>query len=409
LFRILATLLISSTLFAKLNVPTTIPYVYLVDLDSGKVLYEKNSNELIYPASTTKIATALYILSKEIELDTIITCGSGNRKTLARISPKKKVANHFTDAPYLLEYDGVFFGLKYGEEFSLRDLLFALMLSSGNDVANVLAEYISGDIETFCKELNDYMKEIGATRTHFMNPHGLHHPEHVSTPRDMVLLGKKALEHPFLQTVVSTAMYSIGETNKHGPRDITQGNKLLKKGSFYYPKAIGVKTGNHLRAGKCLVGAAKTEKRALLGSFFKAKDWNELYGDTIALMDAAFREKIIKRYLFRGGEASFFYTLNKEKIRADLLEDIQMEYYPSEEPNLSTALVWNALTLPIREKEVIGYIRVYDDDTLIREVPLHAHREYKKKNSPLFWGILIILACSAIYPIVKRLQAYQTR
>lgn len=392
-------------MYAQLNVQTTLPYMYVIDFDSGKVLHEKNGEELIYPASTTKIATALYALSKGIDLDTIVVCGGGNRRALARISPQKKAENHFTDAPYLLEYDGVFFGLKYEEEIPFRDLLFALLLSSGNDVANVIAEFISGSIEAFCKELNEYVAELGLKRTHFMNPHGLHHPEHVSTPKDMVFLAKKALENDFLRGVVGSGTYSLGETNKHPARDIKQSNKLFRKGPFYYPKAIGVKTGNHLRAGKCLLAAASDEKRTIVGGFFKGRDWNQCYGDAITLFDTAFREKKISRYLFRAGEASFFYTLKQEKIRADLLQDIYIEYYPSEAPDLSTALVWNAVSYPIHAGEVLGSIRVYDGDSLIQEVPIHAQRDYKKKTSPWFVGTMSVLILLAMVIGSMRLRA----
>lgn len=395
-----------SLLVAKLHVSLSVPYAYVVDAGSGRVLYEKNSEELIYPASTTKIATALYVLSKVQNLDEVIPCAS--RHAIARISPKKKVSNHFTDAPYLLEYDGVLFGLKHGEELSLRDMLFILMLASANDVANVLAEYVSGDIETFCLELNEFVQGLGCERTHFMNPHGLHHPEHVSTPKDMVRLGLCALEHPILKAIISTEKYTVAETNKSKAKDIVQGNKLLKPGQFYYPNAIGVKTGSHLRAGKCLVAAAENGSRSILGGFFKAKDWRNLYGDAITLFDASFREKPVTRFLFRANEASFFTHVKKEKVRADLLEDVSIQYYPSEDLDLSTALVWHGVSLPIEKGDVIGALRIYEGDVLLEEVPLHAHKEYLLPRKPYVWGIVLLAALIAFGWFGLQRRAQQT-
>lgn len=386
----LCLLLVPFFCFASLARVTTVPYVYMMNLESGAVLLNKNGEELIYPASTTKIATALYILAKGIDLDEIVVCDK--RKTMQRISPKKKVANHFTDAPYLLEHDGVMYGIKYGEELSVRDLLHILLLASANDAANVLAEHVSGSIERFCEELNAYVQELGLSRTHFVNPHGLHHPEHVSTPKEMCFLAKKAMEFPIFAEIVNKSEFTVSQSNKQKEREIRQGNKLVvPSSSFYDPRVFGVKTGNHLRAGKCLVCGAEYEGRKLLVGLFKAKDSVEVFGNALSLFDVAFREKPKMRYLFRAGETSFQTTVDSKILTAHLDEDVTLTYYPSEAPDIQTTLLWHDVTLPVASGDPVATLRIRSGDVILREAELVSHEYYAKERSalgPLFFCLL---------------------
>src|SRR6185437_6437502 len=143
-----------------------------------------------------------------------------------------------------------------GEEMPLKEYLYGMMVRSGNDAANVIAEYVSGSIPTFMQELNDYLKQIGCLNTTFCNPHGLHHPDHKTTAFDMALLTREAMKNPVFREIVSTVRHKRPKTNKRPAAVLVQTNRIIKSGTqYYYPKAIGVKTGYHSRAQNTLVAA----------------------------------------------------------------------------------------------------------------------------------------------------------
>ncbi len=123
-------------------------------------------------------------------------------------------------------------GLKKGEVMSLRHLLYGAMLVSANDAANVIAKYVGGSVSEFMDELNGYLHSLGAEDTHFMNPHGLFHPEHQTTASDMALIASEAMRDPMFRKIVSTVHHTRPKTNKQEPTTMLQSNKLLKKGKI---------------------------------------------------------------------------------------------------------------------------------------------------------------------------------
>ena len=125
-------------------------------------------------------------------------------------------------------------GLKAGESMPLKALFYGLMLSSGNDAANVIAEHVSGSVPNFMKELNSYLKSKGIRETSFYNPHGLPHEDHKTTAYDMAMIAKESMKHPFFREVVKTVNYERPQTNKQPPSMLVQSNKLLKSGACFY-------------------------------------------------------------------------------------------------------------------------------------------------------------------------------
>ncbi len=146
----------------------------LMNADTGVILFEKNAHEAAFPASITKVATALFVLKTHgNRLENSVTV---KPEALASISPQNKRQSNYKSPAYWLETDGSHIGMKKGEEMSLRNLLYALLISSANDAANVIAQHAGGTIQKFMEKENAYLKELGCQHTHFLNPHGLHHP-----------------------------------------------------------------------------------------------------------------------------------------------------------------------------------------------------------------------------------------
>ena len=193
----------------------------VVEISSRRFLHERNADRMLPMASTTKILTALVILGEE-NLDEIVTV------------PKQAEGT-----------EGSSVYLKAGEAITIRDLLYGLMLRSGNDCAVTLALHHSGSIENFARAMNDKAVSLGAKNSHFVNPHGLPDENHYTTARDLALISAAAMENATFREIVSTKFYK--------PRGYKNKNKML----WNFEGALGVKTGFTVRAGRCLVSAAE--------------------------------------------------------------------------------------------------------------------------------------------------------
>ena len=229
----------------------------LCHVSSGSVLYEKNADQRRPIASTTKIMTALTVLRRGGDLD-----------------------RPFAIPPEACGIEGTSVYLKPGETLSIRDLLYALLLQSANDAATALALLCSGSIPAFADEMNRIAEQLGLRNTHFVNPHGLDHPEHYSTARDLALIAAAAFEDVNFREMVSTRRYSIPAPDG-GRRFLTNHNKLLSR----YPDCVGVKTGFTKKSGRCLVSAA--ERDGVLLIFVTLNDPND-WNDHTLLLDYGF-------------------------------------------------------------------------------------------------------------------------
>ncbi len=240
------------------------PRAILVDAKSGLVLYAKNEHQKAYPASTTKIMTAILALE------------NGNLEDRVPVS---------FNAVNSISFDSSKAGLFEGEVFSLRDLVYALMVCSANDAANVIAEHIAGSIPAFVEMMNQRAEEIGAKNTHFVNTHGLHDENHYTTAYDLAILGRHAMTlEPFLD-IVQTRSYVLEPTDKYEEkRYLNSTNHLLNPtSSYYYPDAIGIKTGYTSDAGSCLVSAAKTGGATYIAVVLGAENEE---GQTMSFVDS---------------------------------------------------------------------------------------------------------------------------
>ncbi len=224
----------------------------LIDVGTGEVLYEKNSHTRSFPASITKVMTALLtfeaIDAGKLTLDQAITAGEE-----ATQLPK----------------DASTVGIKVGEVMTVEDLLNCLLIPSANEAGNVLAEAISGSVSEFVQQMNDRAEQLGCEDTHFMNPHGLHDDNHYSTAWDIYLITTAALKYDKFREICGSKAHTVPETNLSKPRELHSTNYLIstwKTGwpGYYYADARGVKTGYTPEAGYCLVATAERDRRQLI-------------------------------------------------------------------------------------------------------------------------------------------------
>ncbi|MFR2156055.1 MAG: serine hydrolase [Evtepia gabavorous] len=238
----------------------------LIDLDTDQVLYEQAADEQRYPASITKIMTALLTLEAigrgELDLNTEITVDAA---ALADITEDSSTAN-----------------LQAGEKITVKNLLYCLLLASANEAANVLAMAVSGDIPTFVELMNQRAQELGMAGTHFVNPHGLHNADHYSTARDIYRMSKQAMTHATFREIVSTGRYTVPATNLSKARSLLNTNGLLTSAKHYgytMDGTIGIKTGSTGEAGYCLVAAVQKKGHTLVSVVLGAQNPTDSRGN----------------------------------------------------------------------------------------------------------------------------------
>ncbi len=242
----------------------------LIAAQDGSVLAQKRAHERMGMASTTKILTALVAL-EHLELDKNVKI------------PKEAVGIEGSSV-YLVE----------GEELSVRELLFALMLASANDAAVALAIAACGDTDGFVHKMNEYVTRMGLTDTHLTNPHGLADKDHYTTAYELALISKKALENEVLRSIVSTYKTTIRYCGKEGGRVLVNHNKMLK----LYKGSIGLKTGFTKATGRCLVSAAERDGLTLIAVTLNAPDdWK----DHSALLNYGFDNYRLELFADVGG------------------------------------------------------------------------------------------------------------
>jgi len=243
----------------------------LMDADSGAVLYGKNIHESYFPASITKILTALIIL-ENCDLDDTVTFSN--------------------TAVNSLEQNATILGARVGDQLSVRDCLYALLLQSANEVANALAEHCSGSIEEFAVLMNRKAEFLGCTNSHFANPSGLNNENHYTSAYDMALITKAAFDNPALVEIASTTYYDVlpGQLKQYpdGWRYYTHHKMIKKNESVYYNGIIGGKTGYTTLAGNTLVTCARRDNLKLIAVVLNGHQTH--YQDTKAMFNFGFSQ-----------------------------------------------------------------------------------------------------------------------
>jgi len=336
----------------------------LIDAESGRVLYGYQENKKIYPASLTKLLTALTALDLG-DLDDILIV---DEKT-----------------PY--EVDGSHIALEPKEELSLYDLLHGLLIASGNDAADVIAKNYSSYEGEFLELMNEKARELGALNSNFVNPHGLHDDNHYTTAYDLSIIAKEAYDKEIIKEIIGKNKYTIDITNiKKEARHLISTNKLLV-GTGYgnqiiinnawvnmkYEGATGMKTGYTPKAGSCLIGSAERDGISLITVVIKGST-TEVYTDTHKLLNYGFDnfEKInlvyanefIKNLDISSGDSKYLSLITSEDLYTVINKDKLNE--------IDSSISIKDYNLPVKKGDVLGKIKYSLGDEIIGEVPLKA-------------------------------------
>ncbi|MBR5752199.1 MAG: D-alanyl-D-alanine carboxypeptidase [Clostridia bacterium] len=215
----------------------------LMDAHTGEILFEKYPDYKRYPASTTKIMTLLVSIQKMDgrKMVTVPACAAD----ISLVSTRVPVYQ--------------------GEKMPLQDLWYGLIYKSGNDAANAIAYLTSGSVSAFVKDMNAKAQELGMVNTHFANAHGLHNPEHYTTARDMAILTRYALDNDLFREITLSTAYTMQATSLRDELPIDHHYPITDFTSkYYYPYAMGIKTGYTQMAGQCYVGAADKDGHELI-------------------------------------------------------------------------------------------------------------------------------------------------
>lgn len=306
----------------------------LIDIESKRILFEKDAYKKLPMASTTKIMTALVALE------------NGDKQDVVEIDSES------------VGIEGSSIYLKEGEKISLEDLLYGLMLRSGNDAAMAIAKHIGGSVDRFVYLMNEKAKQIGANNTNFKNPHGLHHEEHYTTAYDLALITSKAMELEEFKQISKAKSWTA---NREENFLFYNKNKTL----WEYEGGDGVKIGYTKKAGRCLVASATREDIQLIAVVLNDNNWFE---DCYELLDYGFenyksyvifkRGEFIKNVPVIYGDKKEIKAITEENFRyllaEDELKDIKVDYSISDN-----------LKAPISKGDIVGEIKVYFKGRLI--------------------------------------------
>lgn len=247
----------------------------LMEAETGQILYSKNAEEKMYPASITKVMTTLIALEK------------GNLSDTVTFS---------ADTLNAIEQGSSRIGVEAGESCTLKDALHCVMLASGNDTAAGVAEHIAGSVDAFVDMMNEKAAELGCTNTHFTNPHGLPDENHYTTAKDMALIVQAAVKNPNFKDIAGILSYNMPATNKCEAREIWQHHKMMyPSGQYYYEGTLWGKTGYTSVALNTLVTAAQKDNMTLLTVVLKCPGASYTYTNSATLFDYGFEHyKTIK-------------------------------------------------------------------------------------------------------------------
>ncbi len=336
----------------------------VIDGKNGQVLFEKNPHQKVYPASTTKILTAIIALE--------------NGRLDDKVTIHKDACN----------IEGSAVGLQEGEIISLEDLLYSLMLNSGNDSAVAIAHHVGGTVEGFVRMMNDKAAELGALNTHFNNPNGLPDAEHYSTAYDMALISRYAMQNPDFRKIVLTKTKIIERDYPGAQTYLENRNRLL----WQYDGAIGIKTGYTLEARQCLISAVARQDRELIAVVMKSEG-NNIWNDSKKLFDYCFNEfelvnlteagRYVTNVAVRYGKFETVPVLTNRSLSYDLPRDKQAEL-------THEVILKENISAPIKAGDKLGELAFYFDNQELGRVDLLARQELGRKWWAQWWSWFIL-------------------
>ena len=371
--------------------------VYLADPVSGKVFYEKNAHEKMYPASTTKILTALLVLEN---------CDPEDIVTVSQRAIDLRPAGYQSA------------NLRAGEKLSVYTLLQALLIPSANEAAYALAEHVSGSIEAFAALCNERASELGCENLHFVNPNGVHSEDHYCTAYDLYLIAKECRKYDVFNEITAAQSFTVPATDIHpaADRKYTNTNELLLPSSKYYRSyCSGIKTGHTAAAGECLVSSSCNDNLNLICVVIGGKIYggvNERFSDTVKLLDYVYDNYSYKK-IAAGGK--LIRQVNIDNAVSDIILQADITTVaPAEtgEDNVETEIdLPGEFKAPIQKNQVLGRI-TYKVDGLNYSLNLVAGNEIIKKPYWLYNSLVSLAAALAVIIIaisVRRAKIKKAR
>ena len=364
----------------------------LIDANTGKILFDKNANQKMYPASTTKILTAIIVLEH---------CNLTDQVT-ASYNAIMSIPAGYSNA-----------AIQENEVLTVQELLEVFLIHSANEAGYILAEYISGTIDNFAILMNQKVAELGCTNTHFTNPSGIHDEDHYSTAYDMALIAKYCMQNDTFRSIVSQTSCTIAATNKYEKRYFTNTNDLIKSSSkYYYEYAIGIKTGFTTQAKNCLISASLKDGLELitvvLGASTLVTGESARYIDTINLFNYGYsnyqsktiieQNNVIQNITIPNGtsDTKDLPLLIKDTISAIIPNDLDLNSLKYE-INLN-----EDISAPIAKGSVLGKIS-YNIDGIEYYSDLIAEHDVEKSNI-ITLTIQIIMATLVLFILSKFLS-----
>ncbi|MBQ7580473.1 MAG: D-alanyl-D-alanine carboxypeptidase [Clostridia bacterium] len=367
--------------------------VYLIHPESGKVIFQKNAFEKVYPASTTKIMTALMALENCDMDDTVVV----SEKALSLVPSGYSSSK-----------------LEAGEKFSVYTLLQALLIPSGNEAANALAQHISGNIDDFAKLCNKRAEELGCKVLHFVNPNGVHKENHYCCAYDMYLIANECKKYDAFNEIVKSTSFTVPATNIHPEEDrvMQNTNRLLLKGSgYYYEYCTGIKTGHTEEAGECLVSSASKDGIDLvcvvLGGKVRSDGLNERFYDTKRLYEFAYDNY---GYITAAEKDDVFASIKienatKETANLDLTisEDIT-SFAPidmKKDDVKANITLLEDIKAPIKQGQALGSI-TFEVDGFEYTADLVAKTDVERNNTFIYLAIVFVISLIITFIITSK-------
>jgi len=338
--------------WAKSEVGVTASAAILMDYTTGETLYQKNASQRLAPASTTKILTAIVAIEH----------GKQDQEIVASTKASKA--------------DGSSIWLAAGECHNLKDLLYGILLSSGNDASVAVAENLAGSEQKFTTWMNTKAKDLGARNSNFVNSNGLPEKEHYTTAYDLALITRYALHNPIFEEIVKTKKKIIAWPGHKWDRIMYNHNKLL----WRYEYADGVKTGYTRQAGHCLVSSATKNNHRLIAVVLNSKD---VYADSKALFDYGFNHFQLYRIASADEKLG---TINvaqgvKEHVSVVANQPINLLIPKGTESKLKINLdLPSSVQAPVERAQPVGELNVHLGGELLEKVPLVAMAPVSRKG-----------------------------
>lgn len=380
------------------NISTNSESVILMDSKTGKILYSKNANTKQYPASTTKLMTAILTL-ENCNLNDVVTISH--------------------NAIYSIPVGYTHANLVEGEKLTVEQLLNVLLIPSANDAAVALAEHISGSVEEFATLMNNKAKELGCLDTHFVNPNGVHDDNHYSTAYDLAIIGRYAMRFSDILRIVKVSQYTLPTTNKYDKEDRifnTTNNLINPNDEYYYQYTTGLKTGYTDKSGSCIVATATKNNVQLLAVVLGSETAEEREKDCINLFDYGF-ENYSYQNLIESNE-----LIDTVQVNGATTETENLSIYTKDDINVllknsidvenleKTVEINDNLIAPISKDAVVGTVSyTIDGETYSTELIAGNDVQASDFELIIFRTLLILLIFILFILIISKLNKPRKR